>query len=409
MLRKIGIFGWDDLEHVLLCSLALRLPLLLLGKHGTNKTDGVKNISRSFFGKKSKIQKYTVPLLSSSDLLGYPNPHSLKENKVEYVQTNLSVQDKNVIILDELTADNLLVSHKILELIRSKEIMGNVIDSLKWVTATCNPPGQEYNVAYLEPQLVSRFVCLEVPHDLEEKDMINVALRGNKSNFEKRKAFKNYVKAMKKKIDVVEKPLRKRAAKAAAEIARTLSKSSKGIYLSGRDMSKMTQLIYAVLSTKDLYSVTTDTILTIVEACVPDLSGLTRTSIDISEGTLRNELLVIATALVKGAADISVFGEGSALHKEAFDTDDFEPYDWYTNAMTALKRTNDYEKAGKILRKLHGIAVNEDNDELDTLIKRVYSEAALRYIQNTDKYDDVKLHELITMITTGALPQFPKI
>ena len=47
LFNQINIYGWDDIEPLILAALVSELPVLLIGDIGSNKTEGAEAISRA--------------------------------------------------------------------------------------------------------------------------------------------------------------------------------------------------------------------------------------------------------------------------------------------------------------------------------------------------------------------------
>lgn len=174
MLENVGIIGWSHLEVPLLACILSRYPILLVGKHGHNKTDGAEILSRAALGVDAKFQAYNVNLIQPEDLMGYANPYSLKEGKsVSYVPTEISVWNARAILLDEINRASPFSASKVMELIRTRKVMGMETE-LELVFASANPPAVGYDTIYMDPATVSRFAVFSVPDRLSSEDLLRV-------------------------------------------------------------------------------------------------------------------------------------------------------------------------------------------------------------------------------------------
>ena len=43
--RSLGVFGWGELDEIVVASLAIEAPLLLVGEHGTSKSMVVERLA----------------------------------------------------------------------------------------------------------------------------------------------------------------------------------------------------------------------------------------------------------------------------------------------------------------------------------------------------------------------------
>lgn len=168
LFRKINIIGWEDIEPLILSCLIAKLPLCLIGRHGTNKTEGCEVIAKSLLGENSTFQLYDVSLLQVDDLMGFPNPNSIKEGKIDFVSTPLSIFGKNAVCFDEANR-GAVTTGKCMEILRTRKVMGIVLKTLEYVFITINPP-QEYGAEFFNDALASRLFYVRVP-ELECKQL----------------------------------------------------------------------------------------------------------------------------------------------------------------------------------------------------------------------------------------------
>jgi MoxR-like ATPase len=168
-LRRLGIYGYDDIEDFVLAGLVTGDPVLLVGTHGTAKTMMCERLARAMG---LKFIAYDASKALFEDVLGFPDPYSIKEKKIEYVATDLSIDGKEFVLIDEISRANYQMQNKWLEIIRSRRIMGKTLDSLKYVFAAMNPPGYP-GTKTLDPALSGRFCFIVwLPHfsSLKEQD-----------------------------------------------------------------------------------------------------------------------------------------------------------------------------------------------------------------------------------------------
>ncbi|KIX12541.1 AAA family ATPase [Dethiosulfatarculus sandiegensis] len=171
MLERVGIIGWEKIETTILAALAADQRPLLIGSHGSCKTEGAEIISELLLGNKRDFtfRNYEVPILNPDDLFGYPNPKSLSDGKIEFVDTPFAIWGAKAAIFDEINRANPLVQGKLHEIIRTKRLMG-MDTNLEFVFSAVNPPGI-YDSSYMGLALASRFVCVQIP---DIKDMSRI-------------------------------------------------------------------------------------------------------------------------------------------------------------------------------------------------------------------------------------------
>ena len=178
ILQQLGIYGWPARdENLLLASLLTGDPLLLVGNHGCAKTHAAGKVAQAL-GK--KFLAYDASKAMFEDILGFPNIHKLQQGEVEYVPSPVTVWDKEMILIDEISRSLPETANRWLEIIRSRKIMG-FNTQVKWVWAAMNPMSYSATNA-LDAALVGRFALFLYPPDalsMEENDRIRVALHIN--------------------------------------------------------------------------------------------------------------------------------------------------------------------------------------------------------------------------------------
>jgi len=161
LIEQLGIIGWGMIEPVILSALLAGEPILFVGSHGVNKTDGAQALSEGVLGLGTNYVKYETPIIQNDDILGYINAKDMMEGKLSYLQTPASLWAADAVGLDELNRANPMTAAKLMETVRTKSIMG-MKTNLKLVFAMINPP-QDYDTIYIDVALASRFVIVKVP------------------------------------------------------------------------------------------------------------------------------------------------------------------------------------------------------------------------------------------------------
>ncbi|MFB6344210.1 MAG: AAA family ATPase [bacterium] len=173
-LEGLGIFGFKELERPILCSLITGDPVLLIGAHGTAKT-ALTGVLSSTLG--LNFHAYDASKAMFEDMVGFPNPEALGRGELDYVPTEISLWDKEFILADEISRASAQTQSKWLEIIRSRKIMGQSLDQLKYIFAAMNPPGTYDGANPLDPALAGRFAwILKVPEsaDMEHDERVKV-------------------------------------------------------------------------------------------------------------------------------------------------------------------------------------------------------------------------------------------
>ncbi len=179
LLRRLGLVGLDEtLEIPVLCALATGDPLLLVGPHGTAKTALVHRVAAALG---LVHHTYDASKAMFEDVVGFPDPASLGEGRVRYVPTPLSIWDKELVFIDELSRAAPSMQNKWLEIVRGRTLMGLPLDRVQHVFAAMNPPSY-LGANPLDDALAGRFSWIaEVPQvrDLEPDDVLGVIRAGS--------------------------------------------------------------------------------------------------------------------------------------------------------------------------------------------------------------------------------------
>lgn len=173
ILEQLGIYGWKEPdENLILASILTGDPLLLIGNHGCAKTHIANKMGQAL---NRRFLVYDASKAMFEDILGFPNIEKLKQGVVEYVPSNVTIWDKELVLIDELNRAIPELQSKWLEIIRSRKIMG-FETKVKWVWAAMNPMSYSATQA-LDEALIGRFALFVYPPDvlqMEELDRIKV-------------------------------------------------------------------------------------------------------------------------------------------------------------------------------------------------------------------------------------------
>ncbi len=160
ILEKLGIYGMSEIEDLILAGLVTGDPVLLVGTHGAAKTLLCSRLARAMG---LKFWAYDASKALFEDVIGFPNPYEIKDGRIGYVSTPLSIWDKEFVLIDEISRANYQMQAKWLELIRSRTVMGQRADSVQYIFSAMNPPNYP-GARPLDPALAGRFgFIIEVP------------------------------------------------------------------------------------------------------------------------------------------------------------------------------------------------------------------------------------------------------
>ncbi len=156
-LRELGLAGLEGLELPVLSSLVTGDPLLMIGTHGSGKTALAGAIAENLG---LRFHAYDASKALFEDIVGFPNPSELGEGRMAYVNTDLTLWDKEFLLVDEISRANHQTQSNWLEIIRSRTLMGEPLSDLKYIFAAMNPPGEYRGTRPLDAALAGRFAWI---------------------------------------------------------------------------------------------------------------------------------------------------------------------------------------------------------------------------------------------------------
>jgi hypothetical protein len=130
--------------------------VLLIGVHGTGKTESVMQLAREL-GLRLKI--YSCATLDPyTDLVGVPVPDKDDQGRdlLRMVRPR-DIDEADVVFFDELNRAAPAVQNAVFEIIQFRSINGERLPNLRASWAAMNPDTEEYEVEKLDPALVDRF------------------------------------------------------------------------------------------------------------------------------------------------------------------------------------------------------------------------------------------------------------
>jgi len=377
MLEQFGIYGWGDIEPVVLAAMVAKQPVLFIGTHGAAKTEGAVVLIKALSGPDAQVQKYDVPNLQAEELLGYPNPRDLAEGKpMSYVPTPISIWGKKGIILDELNRATMMVQHKLVELVREKTVMG-MPTGVEYVFAAVNPP-ESYGSLYMELALASRFICVQVPDlSIFTEGVLNSILETTISTKET-DTFVGLVEKVRRsalpKKDTRE--LRSLVARIAKVVHTALSVTPTTPGYNVRSMKMLYDMLDASeklrrVSTEDYAKmVTSTTLVDIVLSTIPEIWGITQKTTQ--KDTLVQKIKNIVADFKLGDTVSSAVDVEDLLDSGVPTT---ETLAWSEDIVSKIKETNNELKLrrvrNKVVSMLDVIPVSIRNSLLLALLHRM--------------------------------------
>ena len=181
--ESLGLYGWDNLEVPLLAALASEDPVLLVGPHGTAKTQLLEKLA-NLLGLVSRF--YNASLLNYDDLVGIPVLNE-KKTALEYLPCATSVWDAEIVFFDEVNRTRPELQNKLFPIIHERRVQGIDLPKLRYRWAAMNPYREDedgtrpsYLGTYpLDPALADRFpYVMMVPalDELEREDIERMLL-----------------------------------------------------------------------------------------------------------------------------------------------------------------------------------------------------------------------------------------
>lgn len=307
ILSQLGIFGWEGIELPVLATLLSDNRPLFIGDHGSNKTEGSRQISLALLGPGTEFRNYEVPILNPDDLFGYPNPASIAKGILEFVDTPLSVWGAQALLLDEINRASPFVQGKLHELVRTKKLMG-MNTRLEFVFSAINPPGETYDSNFMGLALASRFVCIEVPgiNNLGPSEISKVIAAPIE------KPYVDFSKDWKKAVKAYEKNVKKGTTEwdtALQQITRALEKLD--VNWSVRQMLILRNLLIAARTLQQLgicESTTPNTLGLLGLGTVPQVFGITAQIVD--RQIVQNTLVsILGDTFLRNSMTFSTLGD----------------------------------------------------------------------------------------------------
>jgi len=169
-LEKLGVYGLDSIEYAVIAGLITGDPVLMVGAHGSAKTLLAQRLA---WAMDLKFHAYDASKALFEDVIGFPNPRSISKGKIDYIPTEISMWDKEFVLVDELSRASPMMQNKWLEVIRSRRVMGKSARKLRYVFAAMNPPGYIGSIP-LDAALAGRFAyIINIPNtdSMDSRDL----------------------------------------------------------------------------------------------------------------------------------------------------------------------------------------------------------------------------------------------
>ena len=162
-LSRLGVYGFEAQEPVILAALVTGDPLLLVGRSGTGKTFLLNSISEALG---LEHRHYNASLLSFDDLVGFPYPAEDKTS-VRFLETPATAWGAQSVLIDEISRCKPEHQNRLFSLVHERRVQGLPLSSLRYRWAAMNPcsSDQAAGEAYLgseplDPALADRFALI---------------------------------------------------------------------------------------------------------------------------------------------------------------------------------------------------------------------------------------------------------
>ncbi len=180
-LQRLGVYGYDAVEPIVLAALVTEDPLLLIGKAGTGKTYLLNSLSEALG---LEHRHYNASLISFDDLVGFPYPDSDYQD-IRYLETPATVWQAESVLIDEISRCKPEHQNRLFSLVHERRIQGLAMTKLRYRWAAMNPCSADQGGAdvyegsqALDQALADRFAfVVEVPDwaDLSDADRLRVS------------------------------------------------------------------------------------------------------------------------------------------------------------------------------------------------------------------------------------------
>jgi MoxR-like ATPase len=139
IIRKY-LYGWDEIEPIILGCVANHMHIMTMGKHGIGKSTFADFVATALSDKDNKKAKTVVYHMQNEDMLsmvGCPMPEALARGKFEFAIHDRSILDTEVAVFDEVTRAPRETENMVLSILEERRVFGKKLP-LKLVIGTCN-------------------------------------------------------------------------------------------------------------------------------------------------------------------------------------------------------------------------------------------------------------------------------
>lgn len=362
----MGLIGWEPIEPIVVAAMAARLPILMVGFHGTTKTDSASVLSRSALAdEQARFVSYLTPMTTLEDMIGFIDPSSLASGKTRYVETGTSVWTARAVLLDEINRANAMTVSKFMELVRTGLVLGTDT-GVQYVFGTCNPT-RGYRTSYLDLAFASRWVIVEVPDvgKLSDQNLDTILEIGKPSV---KVEFAARLEQIRNQVERTDEQLDRSLRLLVRQVLRKTHESGiKGQNVQVRQGLNMLSLLRHYCADCTLQGLVpkqahmTDIIL----ACIPEVHGICEAQV------AGSEMVKIVSPLTMAVQHPHALDEPTSIQQLIDTSDTKDKNAWGAQAIQLLSRTKvsvaDLHRFSRVLRQLL-----LDKKIADTVFNEVY-------------------------------------
>lgn len=180
-LQTLGVYGYQDVEPIVLAALVTEDPLLLIGKAGTGKTYLLNSLSEALG---LEHRHYNASLINFDDLVGFPYPNT-DCSEIRYLETPATVWQAESVLIDEISRCKPEHQNRLFSLVHERRIQGLAMPNLRYRWAAMNPCSIDQGDSdfyagsqALDQALADRFaLIIQVPDwdELSDKDRLQIS------------------------------------------------------------------------------------------------------------------------------------------------------------------------------------------------------------------------------------------
>ncbi len=208
--EPLGVYGWTELEPIILAALASEEPMLLIGSHGTAKSLLLQRLAEALG---ITFRFYNASLINYDDLVGIPLPAPDNRSLV-YIGTATAIWDAEAVFIDELNRTRPDLQNKVFPIIHERRVQGVLLEKLRYRWAAINPPPTPETPAEaeyigtdpLDPALADRFAfIIETPswEKLQPEDRVRLLVTPNPPIAAAQESVRSLVAAARRHLDAL--------------------------------------------------------------------------------------------------------------------------------------------------------------------------------------------------------------